>query len=119
MIDRLAEIKSRAKPHLEIALDQPDISWLIAEVERLRDPPVCVTTFGGKLLSELVAENERLKDVDLDNERLRGHLDTYEKRLKEGVALLLEGAARIDQLKAENKVLRDHETNRRKGSVRT
>ena len=33
---RFAKIKANAKPKLVIALDQPDISWLIAKVERQR-----------------------------------------------------------------------------------
>ena len=36
MSDRLAEIKARSKPKLVVALDQPDIYWLIAKVEQLR-----------------------------------------------------------------------------------
>ncbi len=107
MSERAADIKAAwEKLHGEIRfvdVYESPMEALLAKIELLEAELVETD----KILAAEVenvrigeAEEKRLRAVDLDNDRLRGHLDTYEKRLLEGKDLLKEGVAKVERLEA-------------------
>ena len=63
MTDRLTEIKARSKPTLVVALDQPDIFWLIAEVERLKLSMTRLLDDADDLIADWQSGNIQTKDM--------------------------------------------------------